>query len=97
MLQEELAQACEHVNIDPKKMIRPVDTHWNTMCEVIECALYLKPALNQLFSQTKHSKGMKNLASLGLSNTEWDLLVMLLPMLKASIFYNVWYTVLIIV
>jgi len=67
-------------------MIRPVDTRWNTMCEVIERAAYLKPALIRLFSQKKHSKGTKNLASLALSDTEWDLLELLLPMLKVSIF-----------
>lgn len=87
MLQAELAEACAQTNIEPKKMIRPVDTRWNTMCDVIERVLYLKPALCRLCSQKKHSKGIKNLAALALKETEWGLLELLMPMLKVSILF----------
>jgi len=66
-------------------MIRPVDTHWNTMCEVAERALELRPALDHVLNAEKQSKGKKKLAKLKLSNEEWELMEELKPMLKVGI------------
>lgn len=83
-MQAELIQAAVATGIPAKKMIRPVDTRWNTMCEVIERALELRPALDRLLSQPKYTKGKTNLSKLKLTGTEWNLLVLLKPTLKVS-------------
>lgn len=70
-----------------KKMIRPVDTRWNTMCGVIERALELRPALHTMLSQPKYGKGPSKLVHLKLEEDEWDLLERLLPMLQVSVLF----------
>lgn len=61
------------------------------MCGVIQHALELRPALNNMLSQSKYSKGKAKLSHLKLSCTEWDLLEQLLPMLQVSIhMLSVW-------
>lgn len=81
LLQDELARACQEKKTPVKKMIRPVDTRWNTMSEVIDRALELRPALDFLLGQTKH-KMKKKLTHLRLSPDEWELLEELKPMLR---------------
>lgn len=85
MLQEALVQYCKLEKIPAKKMIRPVDTRWNTMCGVIERALELRPALTTMLSQPKYMKGPGKLLHLRLEAEEWDLLQCLLPMLQVSV------------
>lgn len=55
------------------------------MCNVIEQALELRPALDRLLSQMKHLKGKNKLSNLKLSSTEWSLLQTLKPMLKVGL------------
>ncbi|THU95120.1 hypothetical protein K435DRAFT_798347 [Dendrothele bispora CBS 962.96] len=85
LLQEELVQLCKSENISPKKLIRPVDTRWNTMLDVIERALYLRPVLDRMLSMakfTKKGKGRIRLVHLKLTPEEWELLTELRPILK---------------
>ncbi|THU77327.1 hypothetical protein K435DRAFT_702637 [Dendrothele bispora CBS 962.96] len=85
ILQNELVQCCKTDNIEPKKMIRAVDTRWNTMLDVIDRALYLRLPLDRLLSMGKYTrkgKGKKMLVHLKLSSDEWDLLVEIRPILK---------------
>ncbi|THV00677.1 hypothetical protein K435DRAFT_656689, partial [Dendrothele bispora CBS 962.96] len=84
-LQGKLIQACKANSLSPKKMIRAIDTCWNTMSDVIDHALYLRLPLDRVLSMTKYSKtdkGCKDLSHLKLSPEEWDLLIELQPMLK---------------
>lgn len=87
LLQEELAAFCRSEHITVKKMVRPVDTRWNTMCDVIVRAIELRPALDRLLVQPKHNKGpvKKQLGRLLLSSAEWDLLDLLKPTLLVCI------------
>ncbi|KAJ3748219.1 hypothetical protein EV360DRAFT_76283 [Lentinula raphanica] len=82
ILQVDLADVCKSEHIEVKKMIRAVDTRWNTLCNVIERALELRCALYRLLSQGKHKQGKKPLSLWRLSMEEWDLLKDILPMLK---------------
>lgn len=63
-------------------MVRPVNTCWNMMCGVIEHVLYLWPALDTMLLSTKYVKGKGKLSHLKLTAIEWDLVSLLLPMLK---------------
>lgn len=55
------------------------------MCNVIEQALELRPALDCLLSQMKHLKGKNKLSNLKLSSMESSLLQTLKPMLKVGL------------
>ncbi|THU95181.1 hypothetical protein K435DRAFT_859813 [Dendrothele bispora CBS 962.96] len=69
-LQNKLVQACKTEGIEPKKMIRPIDTCWNTMSYVIDRGLYLRKALDRVVSMGKYAnkgKGKKKLVHLKLS------------------------------
>lgn len=81
-LQLELVQACLDVKIPPMSMIRPVSTRWNTYADVIPRAIYLRPALDRMLSQSRYNKGKRPLGSYKLSSVEWSLLAKLVPMLE---------------
>lgn len=91
-LQLELEQACRDTDLEPKEMIRPVDTRWNTYADVIPRALDLRPALDRLMSQSKHNKGKGSLGKLKLSSVEWSLLQKLMPMLQVCSLFLRLYT-----
>lgn len=56
-------------------MVRVVPTRWNSLVEAIQRALFLRPAIERLLSQTKYSKrGKDGLVRFKLSTKEWKLL-----------------------
>lgn len=83
LLLSDLKKCCESCKLEPKKMIRSVETRWNSLTEVIGRALYLRPALERLVD-LPHLNGTKtaNLRKLKLSKDEWTILKQMHPLLK---------------
>lgn len=64
-------------------MLRSVATQWNSLAEAIGRALELRLALEKLLCSVKYDKpGKKGLQKFKLSESEWQLLEQLYPLLK---------------
>src|ERR1700739_4552673 len=83
-LRKDLRACCEKCNIKPKLMVRSVKTRWNTLTEVIGCALELREALMLLVNLEPHNKGTRGvrLSRFKLAKQEWELLTQLYPLLE---------------
>ena len=85
-LRDELRLCCEKVGIKPKQLKRSVATRWNTLAEVIERALYLRPAIDKFVLLSKFEKmGQRGPRRYQLSPSEWDILIQLEDMLSVSL------------
>ena len=90
-LREDLKKYCMAVKIEPKQMIRPVSTRWNSVAEAMERAIYLQPALDKLVDAPHHNtwKSMR-LAKYKLKESEWEVLKQLQPILQVCFYCNLW-------
>lgn len=71
-------------------MVHDVPTHWNSMAELIQCALELVPALKILVVKVEHNKPGCGvcLKCFQLSLEEWKLLSVLSPLLDVSLLHE---------
>ena len=74
---------CLSVKIQPKDMIRPIETRWNSVTEAMERAIFLQPALDKLVDAPQHNtlRSMK-LSRFKLNDSEWEVLRQLQPILQ---------------
>ena len=72
--------------IEPKMLIRPVATHWNSLTETIIRALDLQRALDMVVELAKYNKpGQRKLWEFLLGEDEWEILRQLMPLLDVSV------------
>jgi hypothetical protein len=64
----------------PLRMIKPVDTRWNSKSHMISRALYLRPVLEDICTK-KSLTSQYDTGPLGLTKEEWRILTELSPLL----------------
>jgi hypothetical protein len=79
-LVEELEALCIAAKIEPLRMIKPVDTRWNSKSHMIACAIHLRPAIEDICSK-KSLVAQYKTRPLKLKREEWDILEQLSPLL----------------
>jgi hypothetical protein len=73
---------CIKLKIPPKQVVRSVPTHWNSVAEMVKCALEIRKALDKLVDMERHNVVAKTrLRRFKLKSEEWELLVQLRPLL----------------
>ena len=83
LLRDDLATCCTRVKVEPKLIKRSVPTRWNSVAEMIESALYLRPALDRLVEMDRHNTVTKTrLRKLKIVTKEWEVLSQLAQMLS---------------
>ena len=89
ILREDLKKHCNAIGIEPKLMIRPVSTRWNSVAEALERAIYLQPALDKLVEAPQHNtlRSMR-LSRFKLKESEWNILQQLQPILMVYSYFN---------
>lgn len=79
-LVEELEVLCNAAKIKPLRMIKPVNTRWNSKSHMIARAIHLKPVIEDICSK-KSLVVRYNTRPLKLSREEWEILEQLSPLL----------------
>ena len=79
-LVEELEALCIAAKIEPLRMIKPVDTRWNSKSHMIARAIHLRPAIEDICSK-KSLVAQYKTRPLKLKREEWDILEQLSPLL----------------
>jgi hypothetical protein len=75
LLRDDLAACCIRVKVEPKLIKRSVPTRWNSVAEMIESALHLRPALDRLVEMDRHNMVAKTrLRKLKILQKEWEVL-----------------------
>ena len=71
------------MNVEPKLIKRSVPTQWNSVAEMIESALHLQLALDQLVEMVRHNTVAKTrLQKLKILPKEWEVLSQLTEILS---------------
>lgn len=89
-LREDLQACCIKSKIEPKQVIRPVATWWNTVADMLKRALDLRKALDRLVDIDRHNSVAKTrLKRFKLKSDEWEFLHQLRPLLSVRRSENV--------
>lgn len=81
-VQTAFMDCCEHVDLKPLMLKRPVATRWNTHFACLDRHLLQKAAVERLCDHASYSKF--KLDKYTLSDVEWDILDQLKPVLEVS-------------
>ena len=82
LLRQDLAACCAHVKVESKLIKKSVTTRWNSVAEMIELALHLQAALDQLVEMDRHNTVAKTrLQKLKILMPEWEVLSQLTKIL----------------
>ena len=79
-LLEEVTVACLAAKIDPLRMVKPVETQWNSKSLMISCVIYLKLAIEDICSK-KSLVAQYKTRPFKLKREEWVILEELSPLL----------------
>ena len=77
---EVMEDLCSAVNLKPLRMIKPVDTRWNSKSHMISRAIYLRPVLEDVCTK-KSLTSRYDTRPLKLKREEWRILEELSPLL----------------
>jgi len=83
-LMEEMEALCKAANINSLRMIKPVDTRWDSKSHMIARAVYLKPVIEDVCSK-KSLTAQYDTRPLKLKREEWRILEELSPLLGVCI------------
>jgi len=84
ILRDDLVICCEKSKLEPKQIKHSVPTRWNSVAEMINSVIYLRPALDKLVEMECHNAVSKTrLRHLKLTKQEWDIMTRL-PSLTVS-------------
>jgi hypothetical protein len=85
-LLEEMHASCVAAKIEPLRMIKPVDTRWNSKSHMISRAIYLRPAIEDVCTKNSIVAQYKT-RPLKLKREEWVILDELSPLLGVRHFH----------
>jgi hypothetical protein len=86
VLREDLVNCCIKSKVEPKQIKRSVPTRWNSVAEMLNSALDIRPGLEKLVELDRHNIVSKTkLQQYKLTPDEWKLLTQLQPILSVSL------------
>jgi len=92
ILRDDLVICCAKSKLEPKQIKCSVPTWWNSVAEMINSVIYLRPALDKLVEMEHHNAVAKTwLRCLKLTKQEWDIMTRLQPILSVRFFIEHYY------